>query len=283
MNIILYLLFSVLHAKECPTVLCKERIIEYCVQAVNDITIYTPCLPDSYCPGFDLFNMQTQSCIPGDPIKNNPLQCPIYKNEGDECDAMSPCNSKLYCKILDNKLGICEPKKDHDEDCMQIDGCNDGLICNQNRCIYLFSIEAGYQTDNNLACMSGISQNGACTEISKSIGKLPVKCEKDEDCVGTDGSMSECVCVPDDSNQAYCKLHKGDDMYLKAAELIHNGHYIDGALLMYKAANYPVFQLASSCLLKDSLQMKKHQILKETQVFCSSFIPGLFLIILYYL
>ncbi|CAG9315352.1 unnamed protein product [Blepharisma stoltei] len=275
--ILLFLTF--VSALFCPTVICREHMMDQCIQIVEDLVIYTPCPDSSYCPDFNLYNLTSQQCVEG--VEDNPidLKCLEYKEKNDECDLSSPCIPNFYCALTEN-AGICKPKKKLGESCTQFNECASGSVCDSKKCIPNFSIEAGKPADSKVACKSGIIRSGICKKPSISIGELPVECKSNNDCNSTDGTLSECVCVPGLKGQAYCRLHNSDKPMLQAVELIYSGDIMDGTISLYEALNYPLLQYADECLKNDAKEMKMYQKLKELKSTCEGRLLGLSIILL---
>lgn len=274
---ILLILLFILHITSlfCPAIICREHMIDKCIQVVEDLIIYTPCPDSSYCPDFNLYNLTSQQCAEG--IEENPinLKCLSYQEKGKKCDLSNPCFPNFYCDVS----GICMPKKSVGESCTQFNECGLSSVCDNRICIPNFSIEVGMPADSKVACKSGIIRSGICKKPSISNGDLPVACRNNNDCNSTDGTLSECVCVPSNKGQAYCKLHNSDRLMLQAIEQIYSGDVMDGTISLYEALNYPLLQFADDCLKNDAKEIKMYEKLKELKNTCCSFILNVVLMI----
>jgi hypothetical protein len=125
----------------------------------------------------------------------------IGKAIGTDCDDDSECKSDAYCFNL-----VCSKTKSEGEECSTDTQCNSGLGCNLKKCVKIFSLEAGENTEHEKFCTSNFMAFGKCeiltVKIRGSEGILypPFMCFQNDICDlyysnGTHYDDYECLCA----------------------------------------------------------------------------------------
>lgn len=88
------------------------------------------------------------------------------KGDGEACDMSQNCGDSSYCKFT-NDTGVCAPLSAVSESCRDDIDCQVGLVCNynSNKCIEMFSIKNGENSNGPYYCESGLYNDNAGTCI----------------------------------------------------------------------------------------------------------------------
>jgi len=227
------------------------------------------CTGDLHCPNFSLNNPTEQTCIAeNDPVQDK-LQCKSYKKKNEACSSSEPCHQDYYCKTT-NSTSVCAKRASKGDDCNTLDQCEIGHICNQNVCVKYFKVADGEAADSKLACKSAIVKDGVCQPASESVGDLPIKCSKNTDCTATDGTIGQCVCVPNKKGSSYCKLHLSDSIVKEALAASNDGFVEHAAYLLAKSMNYPIPKKAADCYFDEANELVDYTRVKKWDSKCTS-------------
>lgn len=243
----------------CPSVLCGHERTQTCggypIQP-TELIIQQCSEPDFTCQMPDFASPADLQCIPFNGNEYdlwNPYRGLVsdeysefdWRDIGEVCDNVgSVCGQEGYC----GEDNTCQQRKEKGETCFPGE-CESGLVCALRSCVPIGSISIGNTSDTQWAC-DGFTLDVSlqtCLKPPKSVGKLPVQCSSDADCVATDGSLGECVCGLNPHGRRYCNLHRGDEIMQNYLQAAASKDIKRLRWSYYEAIHYPLLQDNPNC------------------------------------
>lgn len=258
----LLLLFE--FSKACMPAYCGETSkTDYCMEYSKDSDSYLmqSCLMENYtCPH------------PSHMSEEYPLQCEYWIDKrfwdssswkeyyqytvlGKEsnCDPyglVSVCDKSkdlvCYCSSDSCK---CVAGLEYGEDCeTNPTPCIPGFVCSNKICTKMYSVKAGDEATNSLACEGGgplviLEDKFICRQGPKTLGGIPKPCSNNNDCISDTGSeTTECVCGLNTDGQGYCKLHFSDSPMVNWRNSARDQNYKLEIYWKFMSVNYPYLQ-----------------------------------------
>ena len=253
-------------AMTCPRYSCVPLYLDTCLNvSQSDITL-AKCRPSFECPPVSLSNLTTQHCVPS-LNTTSPLSFPCLPRgqPGAPCSLYQPCSPGLYC----NSSNACQTEAALAAPCTHLHECGLSSVCNSGTCVPVYSLPTGALSDSRVACSSALVFNGTCLAPVYSRDPLPVMCNSDEDCIGSDfTSKTRCECGVNRMGFAYCNLHPSDRPVLKFLKAIHNGDLEEAAEMRYWVVNYPKLVDSLDCFESTIEELRKKEVLDTWEDFC---------------
>jgi len=232
---------------QCPAFYCSSTPDDDCLDEENGAYTLHPCKSDQIC-SFSYSNLSSSECVPAPTMRKYEVK--TRGNSTTNCSITQDCKSGWYCAN-----STCKHVRTEDSFCSGLEACEKGTICNQGRCVEYFSVKSGRKADYSIACESGILLSGFCQAAELTVGELPKKCKKHEDCTASNGKDGICACVFDEKSSKYCKLHRSDQISLKHLEYAHqdNEYQAEYYTLLYNV--YPVNLFVDECFRNSSKEL----------------------------
>ena len=152
----------------------------------------------------------------------------VMRDVGEACggdgvwcarDQGAVCQCKGECRCV---AAGQEGERCSDDMSGEYPGCTWGYGCYQNYCEPWFSLTRSVQVNDPWLCASmSTYEDGYCKPAESSVWTLTSPCFSSSDCVGSNGSLSECTCGL--LGQAYCSPFPMDDPYLQLKQAILQG------------------------------------------------------------
>ena len=267
----------------CPSVKCSDKTDGFCMKYKDNTWTHYKCPSQQECPYFSLSDLVDKTdnirCQTEIEEPDKELACPAYKSEGETCKFTYDCLPELWCKFnKDSDIGMCVGRTPGGAYCLSAQECEQDYICSNGKCVKYFSVETGKPASHLMACISAILKDGFCQEAGETAGSIPKKCNTNADCTSKNGSPGECVCVPDESGNAFCKLHLSDEPVKKYHHYLHNGNYASSVYQLEYITNYPIVQHATTCIEDDAKELKVYEMKKEWAEKCSGYMMTVLLI-----
>lgn len=174
-------------------------------------------------------------------------------SDGDYCDPygiVSVCDSTknlvCYCPY---DICYCTKGLVYGDECDDTTvPCISGFVCSNKVCTKKYSIPAGIEATDSLACEGGgplVISNDVfvCRQGPQTLGGIPKACSTDNDCISDTGSeTTQCVCGLNTDGQGYCSLHFSDSPMVSWREAERDGDYKLEIYWKFTSVNYPYLQ-----------------------------------------
>lgn len=180
-------------------------------------------------------------------VKRDSDLCPEYHRQDSNCTLEAPCFRGLFCNFtFTETIGECLERRQIT--CENTDECIEGKVCNDNKCVKQYSLDAGESATTRIACKSAIVKDGICQKFEETDGKFPKKCQNNGDCASVDDAENDfvktdgvCICIGEFGN--YCQLHRSDQLvkdFLVASIEDRIGEFM---WLSERISMYPLYEL----------------------------------------
>jgi len=247
---LLYVLIPVAWSLQCKSFACNDLPNNECISVSENAIIFSKCPVGLECPEVSLLAPSNQTCeLPR--VKEDPAECIKTAKLGQVCGPIAKCASGLHCSLD----GVCAPAKMSGEKCSKLDECGEGMVCNIGSCVPYFSVETGQAAESKVACASVILSQGICQPKSETLGSLPIMCRSDDDCKGSDDTLTSCYCAG--GGLAFCALHASDKPVKEYLAAVHDGLQEKSAALLLKVIHYPQIQAIGTCADDHLMEFKE--------------------------
>ena len=259
---LLYLFFSAALGATCPIYTCNyNQSLDYneCVKFDSLANTYTltPC-PNRYlsCPHPANWS-ESEFCENWNNVRRWTAQSSSeyleyqVKQENEQCElvnSIDPCQEGLVCNCSGSSCKCTTTLQEGDNCSNSTLVCKETQVCSMGKCVERYSLPEGEEADNVEACKVGaslISGNNFtfCSMPRESFGTLPVKCETDQDCISTVGTVyTKCKCGITTDGTGYCELHEGDEPKRNFKYAIKNKDWEQLVYWKFVTENWPYIQ-----------------------------------------
>ena len=266
-----FLIFSVNSGTTCSPVLCSSTSsLTTCMEYTNSTSSYSAqaCATTNYtCPNpvhmSTLYPLVCEYWIDSR-FWNSTSWSNYYQYSilslNENCDPygiVSVCDSSsgLVCYCPNGPCYCTNGLKYGDECEINPIPCMPGFVCSNKVCTKMYSLDAGTQATNSLACVGGgplVINNGEfqCRQGPQTLGGIPKTCSSDSDCISDTGSqITVCTCGLNTDGIAYCSLQYNDPPMVNWRNAERDGEYKLEIYWKFISINYPYLQgNIDSCL-----------------------------------
>lgn len=202
----------------------------HCCAPLRNLEDYSDGLPGTKCKSKgDCLSKTCQNGLCKGHGKGKNFTC-YYENDIYNAYCSYLCSPGFFAKGVGYELSTCVEQYKEKENCRFTYQCENDHVCANGICTKMFSFKnrEKIEIDDYYEFYYGMSlgcesfyydhHTGKCAEPPKSKNGQAAKCQKDEDCITTDGDHTSCECGL--SGERHCTLAGGDDYFIEMGKLM---------------------------------------------------------------